>query len=240
MLGPIDWALWIICFVLEVGVLASTFYRKAFLRYLPLNIFMMCNALTDCGQYICMHKFGYNSYQYYYFYYYTCSLLAILLFTVIIQFYLRVFKELEVSQYVRRVAFALLIFTALFSYIVVHKNRDHFTKQFVVEFSQNIYFVEVVLTYLLWGALLKVRETQARVVQLILALGIYFSATAGTYALRNLFPSLQDPILRFFPPLIGIWLPLAWCYTFLRVPEESRLETNQLLTPTPALAVKTQ
>jgi hypothetical protein len=30
------------------------------------------------------------------------------------------------------------------------------------------------------------------------------------------------------PPVIGVWLPLAWAYTFTRVSEESRLVTARL------------
>ena len=36
------------------------------------------------------------------------------------------------------------------------------------------YFVGVVLTYLLWGAILKLRETRTRLIQLVLALGDLF------------------------------------------------------------------
>jgi hypothetical protein len=76
---------------------------------------------------------------------------------------------------------------------------------------------------------LKLRETRTRLIQLVLALGIYFSATAGTYALRNLFPALQPSLLKWVPPLFGMWLPLAWAYTFTRIPEDARLATARLM-----------
>jgi hypothetical protein len=122
----------------------------------------------------------------------------------------------------------LLAATAIFSYAVVHHNRGHLTTRFVVELGQNLYFVGVVLTYVLWGAILKLRETRARLIQLVLALGVYFSATAGTYALRNLFPSLQQHFLHWVPPVVGLWLPLAWAYTFVMVSDEARLATARL------------
>src|SRR5579862_6024745 len=126
---------------------------------------------------------------------------------------------MSLGRYIRMAASILLGVTGIFSFLVINHNRGQLSLksiQFVVEFGQNIYFVGVVLTYLLWGAMLKLRETRTRIVQLVLALGIYFSATAGVYALRNLFPSLEDPILRWFPPLISTWLPLAWTYTLAR------------------------
>jgi VanZ family protein len=151
------------------------------------------------------------------------------MFCVIIQLYQHVFVEMNVSRYIRSAAAILLLATAFFSYAVVRENKDHLTSRFVVELGQNLHFCGVVLTYLLWGAILKLRETRTRLIQLVLALGVYFSATAGTYALRNLFPGLQESVLRWVPPLIGTWLPLAWAYTFSKVPEDARLTTARLL-----------
>lgn len=129
----------------------------------------------------------------------------------------------------------LLGATALFSYLVVRQhlavdpNSDHMTSRVVVELGQNLYFVGVVLTYLLWGAVLKLHETRARLIQLVLALGIYFSADAAAYSLRNLFPVLEAGVLKWIPPLASIWLPLAWSYTFTLIPEEARLATARLV-----------
>jgi hypothetical protein len=190
---------------------------------------MLCVGLVSCGQYWCVERFGFSSQQYFYCYYYTESLLTILLFWTIIQFYQQTFLEMNVRGYIRGAAVLLLLATALFSYIVVHENRNHLTTHFVVELGQNLHFVGVVLTYLLWGAILKLRETRTRLIQLVLALGVFFSATACTYALRNLFPSLQPSVLRWVPPIIGLWLPIAWAYTFAKVSEDSRLATARLV-----------
>ena len=122
-----------------------------------------------------------------------------------------------------------------FSFMVIHQNmaihqsKDHLTSRFVVELGQNLYFVGVALTYLLWGAILKLRDTRTRLIQLVLSLGVYFSTSAVTYALRNLFPGLEVPILKWLPPLAAIWLPSAWAFTFTKVPEDARLATARLL-----------
>lgn len=228
MLGPIDYAIWIASFLLEVYVVVRSLLRKDFLRYLPLNFYLLCTALVTAGAYSCIRTFGFTSTNFVYYYYYTESLLTILMFTVIIKLYQEVFTEMQVSRYIKRGAVVLLAATALFSYGVVRQNMSHLTSRFVVELGQNLYFVGVVLTYLLWGAIVKLRETRARLVQLVLALGVYYSATAGTYALRNLFPGLQVHVLHWVPPLMGTWLPLAWAYTFTKVPEEARLATARL------------
>jgi hypothetical protein len=228
-LGPFDYALWFVGFLVEIGVVVCIFCKRDVLRYLSLTIYMLCAAFVTCGQYIYVSRFGFNSSQYFYYYYYTESLLTILLFWTVIQFYQQTFREMKVSGYIRGAAVLLLLATALFSYAVVHENRSHLTTKFVVELGQNLYFVGVVLTYLLWGAILKLRETRTRLIQLVLALGVYFSATACTYALRNLFPSLQPYVLRWVPPLVGLWLPVAWAYTFAEVSEDARLATARLV-----------
>jgi hypothetical protein len=93
--------------------------------------------------------------------------------------------------------------------------------RFVVELSQNLYFVGLILTYVLWAAILKLRETRARLVQLVLSFGVYFSLFAATYALRNLYPSMRI-ILQALPPLFACFLPAAWAYAFWKLPEEAR------------------
>jgi hypothetical protein len=228
LIGPFSYINWIVCFVLELGVVACIVYRRDFFRYLSLSIYMLVRAAVDCLQYVCVNRYGLNSDQYYYLYYYGENLLTILMFFVILQFYQQVFAEMKVSRQIRAIASILLVCTAVFSYLVVREHRGQLTVQFVVELGQNLYFVGVVLTYLLWGAMLKMKESRTRLVHLVLALGIYFGATAGVYALRNLFPALEAPVLRWVFPLIGTWLPLAWGYTFLKLPEENHLVMARL------------
>ncbi len=230
MLGPIDYSVWIVSFLLEAYVIVCVNSpRKNFLRYLSVSVYMCCAALVALGDYFSIKHYGFQSINYRYYYYYSESILTILLFWVVIQLYQQVFEEMAVSRYIRGAAAFLLIATGFFSYIVIHENKDHLTGRFVVELGQNLYFVGVVLTYLLWGAVLTLRETRARLIQLVLALGVYFSATAGIYALRNLFPGLQPNLLRWLPPLMGVWLPLAWAYTFTKVPEDARLTPARLM-----------
>jgi hypothetical protein len=87
--------------------------------------------------------------------------------------------------------------------------------------------VGLVLTYILWGAVLKLRETRTRLVQFVLALGLYFSAYAAGYALVNL--ATQNSIVYYIAPVFGCLLPLAWTVTMWRYNEESRLVPAQLV-----------
>ncbi|MGE5137955.1 MAG: hypothetical protein ACM3JD_00725, partial [Rudaea sp.] len=229
VLGPLDYAIWLTGFSLEVALLLRILYRRAFSRYYAIAAYVAGDVFAQCLEYLCISRYGVDSKQFHFYYYYVESLLTILLFFVIIHFYQQIFAELNVNRYISGGASILLVATALFSYLVVRQHESHLTSAFVVELGQDLYFVGVVLTYMLWGAILKLRETRTRLIQLVLALGIYFSATAGVYALRNLFPEMGTGIFQLLAPAIGAWLPLAWVYTFFRVPEDARLTTAGLV-----------
>lgn len=223
MLGPLDYFLWLSSLLLELCVVTRAIYKRDFLRYLPLNAYLLCAAASSGGVYLCLHRYGFTSAAYFYYYYCSECTLCILMYFVVISFYQHVLRDMNVSRYVRGGATILLAATAAFSYLVVHEHSDHLTTRFAFELEQNLNFVGVVLIYLLWGAVVKLRETRTRLIQLVLALGVYFSATAGIYAFRNLFPGFELPSLRLIPPVMGTLLPLAWAYTFSAVSEDAQL-----------------
>src|SRR5579863_1519341 len=164
MPGLLDSVITCVSFVLELSVVVFAFYSRPHFRYTLPGIYMLCTAIAQAGAWLCVNKYGVTSPEYFHFYYYADSMLTIALFFVIIQLYRWIFTEMSISQYIQGAASALLVITAVFSYLVIHQNRNQLTTQFVVEFGQNIYFVGVVLTYLLWGAMLKLRETRTRIV----------------------------------------------------------------------------
>lgn len=196
--------------------------RGAFRRYLFLNLYMSAEVVASVVRFEILHKYGFQSLTYAYFYYYSDALLTILLFLTLSSLYSDVFRELNAERYVQMGAVALLAGTALFSFAVVEQASGKILSHFVFEISQNLYFVGLVLTYILWAAILKLRETRTRLIQLVLSLGVYFSLYAANYALRNLYPS-AEAIFVVLNPLIGCFLPFAWAYAFWRLPEEARL-----------------
>ena len=196
--------------------------RGAFRRYLFLNLYMSAEVVASVVRFEILHKYGFQSLTYAYFYYYSDALLTILLFLTLSSLYSDVFRELHAERYVQMGAVALLAGTALFSFAVVEQASGKILSHFVFEMSQNLYFVGLVLTYILWAAILKLRETRTRLIQLVLSLGVYFSLYAANYALRNLYPS-AEAIFVVLNPLIGCFLPFAWAYAFWKLPEEARL-----------------
>src|SRR5256714_14118483 len=188
---------------------------------------MLFSFLISVGRYWSLSHFGLRSSEYKYFYFYSDALLTIFLYLALITLYLHVFDEMKVEKVVRLAAIVLLAGTALFSYAVVQQSQTKMLTGFFVELSQNLYFVGLVLTYVLWGAILKLRETRTQLIQLVLSLGVYFSAFAATYALRNMYPNLQF-IWASVAPILGCLLPFSWAYAFVRLLPEARVATARL------------
>jgi hypothetical protein len=225
--GPFEYSIWILCALLEAGVVVCSLLRRSFQRYFTLNLYMIASFATTVGRYVVLARSGFTSNEYAYFYYYSDAILTICLYFVLMGLYSLVFEELGAATYVRAFSMLLLAGTALFSYGVIHQSENRMVTLYVFEMSQNLYFVGLVLTYVLWGAVLKLRETRARVIQFVLSLGVYFSLYAANYALDNIYPNL-DYIWMHLPGLISTLLPIAWCYAFLRFSENARLAPARL------------
>jgi hypothetical protein len=227
MPGPLSSFIWLIGTALELAFVVCSIRRKAFFRYFFLNLYFLGAIATDAARYLILAHFGFYSREYKYAYYFTDVLLTLALYVALISLYSHVFGELQFGKYVRLTALLLLLGTALFSYAVAAQSSERLATDFAYQLSQNLYFVGLVLTYILWGAILKLRETRARVVQFVLALGIYFSAYAASYAFYNL--ASKFGVVSFLGPALGCLLPLSWTFTMWRHSEDSRLVTAQLV-----------
>jgi hypothetical protein len=228
MLGPIDYSMWAVDFLVEICCLVCLLRKRAFSGHFTLVLYLCACVAVGIGRYSVIGTSGFASVAYYYFYFYSDALLTICLYFVLMNLYAHVFSEMGVTNLLRGGAMLLLAATAWISYHMVAKSTDRLVTQFVIELSQNLYFVGVVLTYLLWGAMMKLRENRTRLMQLVLSMGVYFSAFAGSYALDNMHPST---VWRYVFHLMAMWLPVSWAYAFTKVPEDARLTTARVLAP---------
>lgn len=230
MLGPFDYAIWLISFLAEAGVVVYSSLRGYFFRYFSLNVYLLALAVSTICRFWIFRTYGFSSLEYHTCYYYTDSLVTIVMYFAIMGLYLHVFQEVQVSKYVRGLAVVILASAAGFSFLVVQQDAGNLTRdltsRLAIELGQNLYFIGFVMTYILWGALLKLRVTRLRLILLVSAFGIFFALHAATYGLRNLWPGF--PMWRVLPPLVGTWLPLSLAYTFVKVPEEARIATARV------------
>jgi hypothetical protein len=227
MPGSVELFIWFLGTALELAFVVCSIARRSFFTYFFLNLYMLVTIVADVARWLVLRDAGFNSEQYMLCYYYTDALLTVLLYVSLISLYSRVFGELRFAKHMKLAAVVLLLGTAGFSYAVVAQSGNRLAHFFAYELSQNLYFVGIILTYLLWGAVLKLRETRTRLVQIVLSLGLYFSAYAASYALVNVSPGVT--VVKYASPLLGCLLPLAWCVTIMRYSEESRLSPAQLV-----------
>ena len=227
MPGTFEYLVWLLCTLFEAAVVVCAVKKSAFRRYLLLNIYMAASVLVTVVRFRILTDYGFYSPQYVYVYYYSDALLTIFLYFALASLYAHVLSEIGAEKYIRFGTLLLLAGTALFSYAVVQESTTKLISRFVVELSQNLYFVGLILTYVLWAAILKLRETRTRLIQIVLSLGVYFSLFAADYALRNLYPS-RSSIFISLQQVIGCFLPLAWAYAFWRLPEEARMTPSRL------------
>jgi hypothetical protein len=188
---------------------------------------MSMSFFVSLGRYLVFTRHGLLSPEYTYFYYYSDATLTICLYFALMGLYAIVFEELGAALKLRVFMMLLLIGTTLFSFSVVHQSEARMLSHYIVEISQNLYFVGLVLTYVLWAALLKLHESRVRVIQIVLSLGVYFSVNAANYALHNAYPNLRV-VWEYLPPVTGMLLPVAWIYAFMRFDDEARLAPARL------------
>jgi hypothetical protein len=229
-MGSVDYLLFIIDLLIEICCVVVLLKQKALPRYFTFVLYLCGSIAIGIGRYLVIAAAGFTSSTYLYFYFFSDALLTICLYFVLMSLYAHVFSEMGVSKLVRAGAMLLLAGTVSISYYMVASSSDRLITKFVVELSQNLYFVGVVLTYLLWAVMMKLRESRTRIMQLVLSMGVYFSAFAGCYALGNLYPDLV--IWRYVSHLMVTWLPISWAYTFMRVPEDARIATARVVAPT--------
>jgi hypothetical protein len=200
--------------------------KRTFRRYLCLNLYMLFDVVMSLVRFQVLRHFGWSSDAYRYCYYYSDAVLTIFLYLALISLYIQVFDEMKEGKFVRRAAVILLCGTALFSYGVVHQSQHRILTAFAYELSQNLYFVGLILTYVLWGAILKLRETRIQLIQLVLSLGVYFSAYAATFAFRNIH---SFSWFLYVPQVLGgFLLPMAWAYAFWRLSPDARMVPARL------------
>src|SRR5580700_11262620 len=190
MAGPLGFTInWIVPEVLQLAVVVCALRSRSFIRFFPLNFYMLAATVLTAARCLVFFEYGVKSIKYFYFYYYSDGILTICLFFALMGLFAQVFREMGAERFVRIGSVLVLGLTSIVSYFIVRHDfamaqtlNKGFAAHFVAELSQNLYFVGAVLTYLLWAAVRKLRETRTQLIQFVLALGVYFSALAASYA----------------------------------------------------------
>jgi len=205
--------------VLSLGTVGVCLYRRSFLRYFFLNAYLLSSVVFMVVLYYVYRTEGYDSPSYFYAYYVGDGLFNVFGYLLIASFFDRLLRESVFHKYIRPTLLLSFLLVVGVSGRFISSNVDRLASRFVYEFQQNMFFVGVLLTFLLWISINYLHAESRRFVLLVSGLGIYFSAHAANYALQYLVPAL-GPILTKIPPLAYNLMALLWLYTFWRVAED--------------------
>ena len=219
MLGTYELSIAGLSVLLTLGGVVVCVWTKSFFRYLLLNFYLLSNLTFTLGCYYVYAVHGYDSLQYYYFYYLGDAVPNVVGYLLIGSFFDRLLRKSVFHKYVRPTLAIFFVFIIGISVLFISSSVDRLYSRFMIEFQQNLYFVGVLLTFLLWTSVNYLQVRSRRFTLLVSGLGIYFAAHAANYAVRFLFPSLSALTLV-VPPLAYNFMVGLWLYTFLRVPEE--------------------
>ncbi len=219
MVGTYEFTIAALGVFLTLAIVMWCVHMKCFVQYSVLNFYLIVNLAFTLGCLYVIYVFGYTSYRYFYFYYTGDAIQNVAGYLLIGSFFDRLLRESVFHKYVRpTLAIFFLLITGI-SALFIAGSVDRLYSRFVIEFQQNLYFVGVLLTFLLWMSVNYLAVQSRRFSLLVSGLGIYFAAHAANYAIRFLFPSLSALTLV-VPPLAYNFMVGLWLYTFLRVPEE--------------------
>ncbi len=219
MVGTYDLVIEVLGAVLALGVVVISARQGFFKRYLFLNVYLLTNVVFTSGCYYVRSLYGYTSLEYYYFYYVGDAIPNVIGYLLIGSFFDRLLRESVFHKYVRPTLAIFFVLIVGISAFFIVGSVEHLYSEFVLELQQNLYFVGVLLTFLLWMSVSYLDVRSRRFTLLVSGLGIYFAAHAASYALRFLFSGLEAPMTA-VPPLAYNFMVGLWLYTFLWVPEE--------------------
>ncbi len=219
MVGSYELVVALLATVVSLAIVVVCLKQRCFLRYFFLNVYIIISVAFTWGCFYVLYKEGYDSLAYFYFYYTGDALGTIVGYLVIASLFDQLLRRSIFRPYVRPTLLIFFLLVVGISGLFISRNVQQLYPRFVIEFEQNMYFVGVLLTFLLWMTMTYLGAETRRFALLVSGMGIFFAAHAANYAIRFLFPSLSALTLV-VPPLAYNFMVGLWLYTFLWVPEE--------------------
>ncbi len=217
MLSLADLTLWLLTTLVEAFVVFLFLIQGLFCKFLLLNIYLLFSVTIAMGRFAVLYHFGFTSSEYAYFYYSTDALLTLFLFLSLCELGVRLVGTKVARRKATLWSAGALLATSWFSFLVVSSQGAHVTTRFVVELSQNIFFVCCLAIVLLWVRKLRNYPEDRIAAGLFSVLSVYFSLYILMYGARQLAPQVSSLIIN-LGPLMGAWLPLG-CGFVLVSPE---------------------
>ena len=212
------------CYLIEAGLIvfvALSNYRR---RFISAALYLSCMLATGVARTYTLHRFGYHSTQYSDVYWTTDFLLVISLFFLVCLFFRRACLHQEkMWHYVRLLlTFVSILVVGISGLFFSHHYGNHLA-DFIVEFSQNLYFTCLVLNTLLYLLLQQIDSADDQLGLLVCGVGIQFAGPTATLALIHLTTSegFAQSLGSLAMRLCTLGMLLVWAYAIVRVKEKA-------------------
>jgi hypothetical protein len=211
------------CYLIEAGLVvfvARSSYRR---RPVSAAVYLSCLLATGLARTYALRVYGLASRQYFYVYYTTDFLLVISAFFLVCLFFRRACLHQEKMWcFVRLLLTFICVLVVGISGLFFSHHYGNLLTDFIVEFSQNLYFTCLVLNTLLYLLLQQIDSADDQLGLLVCGVGIYFAGPTATLALLHLTAverfaqSLNSLVMRF----CTLGMLLVWAYAIVHVKDK--------------------
>jgi len=203
-------------YALEVCVIASLARQSRWRRLKGLGLYVASLFLLDgvARPAVC-NFFGPKSSQFFYFYWMTDAVFALGAFVVICGFFRRAFsKEEKIWSFVRLLLIFVFLIALGLTALSLTRHYTNLYSDFVIEFSQNLYFACLVLNTFLYLTLQQLAIDDDELGLLVCGLGVQFAGEAAVFALLHLSADhgIARALARFVVP--GCTLAMLWIWVY--------------------------
>jgi hypothetical protein len=204
-------------YFLELGLLVLLLRRKPRGQLAGLCAYVSLLFVVDAvGRPFVLNRYGLDSPQYGYFFYLTDALLVLGAFLLVCSFFRRACaKEEKLWRSTRLfLVFVLILVPGITLNALSHNYDQFFTKNFIYEFSQNLYFTCLILNTLLYLLMQQIESADYELGLLVCGMGIQFAGPAASFALQHL-TSGQDGYAKLhdlIAPFCTLGMLLTWLY----------------------------
>lgn len=221
-MGLFSYGVWAaICLAKSIALVAA-FLRRPYRHLNSLKGYLTVSLLGEVCEFLALHRYGFTSPQYRYAYFASDLTITILGFFVLVHLLELAFEQTSVKLPGLRTG-AMLVFSgaATLSGFFTFEQFGHSLPAFSSQLEQNLSFVGMVLTVLLWIAMNVMRLPGVRFRRVVLAFGVLYSSGAIIYSIHSLFGQFSE--WRYLVPLSTLLEAGLLAYTLV-APEEIPVE----------------
>lgn len=212
------------CYLIEAGLIVFMTRSQRRSRFISPLLYLACSLGASLERMYALHRYGVSSPSYSSAYWSTDFPLVVSLFVLVCVFFRRACADQgEMWRLVR--FFLVFVFVAVvgISGLFFSRHYASLVTDFVVEFSQNLYFTCLVLTTLLYLLLQYIDSLDDQLGLLVCGVGIQLAGPTATLALIHLTGAEQfaQTLNSLAMRLCTLGMLLIWAYAIVRVKDEA-------------------